>query len=356
MRKNIDPPYNTGNDFIYRDDFKQSREEYDEETGAVDEEGDRLFKNTETNGRFHSDWCSMMYPRLVLARNLLREDGVIFISIDDKEVDNLMKIGQEVFGEANFVGNLIWQSRTSISNDYEISANHNHTLVFAKNRNSLIFGGDAINKDEYTNNDNDPRGPWKLVPIDANHVGGDTYYPIINPKTGVEYYPPNGRIWAYNESGFKALLADGRIKFGMNGDSSPKRKLYYQERMAKGDKKTPSSLLIDAGTTKDGTAEIMQLFDGKKIFDYPKSTKFISRLLDYGTTSDSIILDFFAGSSTTADAIMQLNGKDNGNRKFIMVQLPENLEESLLKADNNAKPALRVAIDFLRNSNKSRGH
>lgn len=194
----IDPPYNTGNDFIYHDDFAIDVEDYKEQLGIIDESLNKMFRNTDTNGRFHSDWCSMIYSRLMLARVLLADDGVIFISIDEKEVANLRKIGNEVFGESNFVSNFIWQSRTSISNDYEVSLNHNHTLIYAKNRDNLIFGGDPIDSKEYINPDNDLRGPWKLVPIDANHAGGDTVYPVTNPKTGVDYYPPNGRIWCYN--------------------------------------------------------------------------------------------------------------------------------------------------------------
>lgn len=172
----IDPPYNTGNDFVYKDDFAESTAEYLANSGQFDEQGNRLVTNTESNGRFHTDWLNMIYPRLKVARDLLTEDGVIFISIDDNEVENLKKVCNEIFGEQNFVGNIIWQSRTSISNDDEISTNHNHTIIFSKNREKLSFGGDDIDESDYSNPDNDPRGPWKLVPIDANHVGGDTNY------------------------------------------------------------------------------------------------------------------------------------------------------------------------------------
>lgn len=252
----IDPPYNTGNDFVYKDDFAESTAEYLANSGQFDEQGNRLVTNTESNGRFHTDWLNMIYPRLKVARDLLTEDGVIFISIDDNEVENLKKVCNEIFGEQNFVGNIIWQSRTSISNDDEISTNHNHTIIFSKNREKLSFGGDDIDESDYSNPDNDPRGPWKLVPIDANHVGGDTNYPIRNPKTGVDYYPPNGRIWCYNKSTLDSLMKDNRIKFGLTDDSSPKRKLFLNERKAKGDFKTPSSILLDAGTTKTGTTPV----------------------------------------------------------------------------------------------------
>ena len=325
----IDPPYNTGNDFVYHDDFAHSAEEEDLAAGNIDEEGNRYRRNLDSNGRFHSDWCSMMYSRLLVAHSLLKEDGVIFISIDDNEVHNLRKICDEVFGERNFVANIIWQSRTSISNDDEISTNHNHTLIYSKVRTSLVFGGDEIDSDEYVNPDNDPRGPWKLVPIDANHIGGNTIYPIRNPKTGVDYYPPNGRIWCYNKDTMDKLMKDGRIKFGLTDESSPKRKLYYHERLEKGDSKTPSSMLLDAGSTKTGTTEIMQIFDGKKFFDYPKPCLLLQRLIRYGLghKSDSLILDFFSGSATTAHAVMQLNAEDGGKRKYICVQLPEETPE-----------------------------
>lgn len=324
----IDPPYNTGNDFVYKDDFKDSVDSYLELTGQKDGEGNKFTTNTESNGRYHTDWLNMMYSRLKLARNLLVEDGVIFVSIDEVESYNLRKVCNEIFGESNFISNIVWQSRTSISNDHAISLNHNNTYIYAKNIQELKFGGEHLEADQYVNPDNDKRGPWKLSPIDANHVGGNTYYPIVNPKTNVSYYPPNGRIWAYNEQGYQALLEDGRIKFGINDDSAPKRKLYLEERLQKGDKKTPSSLLLNAGTTKDGTKEIMSLFDNKKIFDYPKPTLLIKKLILFsGSEKEDIILDFFSGSATTAHSTMQLNAEDGGNRKFIMVQLPEKLDE-----------------------------
>ena len=348
----IDPPYNTGNDFIYRDSFSVDSDTYDAQSGSVDENGNKLFRNTDTNGRFHSDWCSMIYSRLTLARNLLSDDGVIFISIDEKESANLRKICDEVFGESNFVSNIIWQSRTSISNDYEVSLNHNHTLIYSKRRESLVFGGDPIDSEDYEKPDNDPRGPRKLVPIDANHAGGDTVYPVRNPKTGVDYYPPNGRIWCYNREGMQKLLDDGRIKFGLNDDSAPKRKLYLNERIEKGDKKTPSSILLDAGTTKDGTTEIMRLFDGEKVFDYPKPVEFIKRLIRYGAPVGGIVMDFFSGSGTTAQAVMEYARDNNVDLHYILVQLPEDLDESYQMANSSSKKALQNAIDLLDKMNK----
>lgn len=344
----IDPPYNTGKDFVYKDRRYLSQKEMDEKEGKFDEYGNLLFTNSDSNGRFHTDWLNFIYPRLKVARDLLTDDGVIFISIDDKEVDNLIKISNEIFGEYNFVGNIIWQSRTSISNDDEISTNHNHTLVYSKNRELLTFGGDDIDSSEYVNPDNDPRGPWKLVPIDANHVGGDTSYPITNPKTGVDYYPPNGRIWCYNKATLDKLMADGRIKFGLTDESSPKRKLFLMERQENGDSKTPSSILLDAGTTKSGTVEIMSLFDNEKVFDYPKPTTLISRLMKYGyVRNNDIILDFFSGSGTTAHAAMDYACEQDIHVHYIMVQIAENLDRNLELANNDAKKSLRVAIEML---------
>ncbi|SCZ87026.1 site-specific DNA-methyltransferase [Nitrosomonas mobilis] len=325
----IDPPYNTGNDFIYEDDFAENVEEFLKRSNQKDEEGNRLIANTEANGRFHSDWLSMIYPRLKLARNLLQDDGVIFISIDDSELANLRRMCDEIFGESNFVSNIVWQSRTSISDDHEVSMNHNHTVIYSKDRVHLKFYGEKLNESEYQNRDNDPRGPWKLVPLDANKPGGNTHYPILNPNTGEEYWPPEGRSWAINPEQYKKLCDDNRIAFGLGGDSAPKRKLFLMERHEKGDTRTPSSIQIFCGTTKDGSAEVVELFGKKKIFSYPKPTTFISKLIQFGIYNEKnqILLDFFAGSATTAHAVMQLNAQDGGNRKFIMVQLPEPCDE-----------------------------
>lgn len=321
----IDPPYNTGKEFVYPDDYSDGLVNYLNWTSQVDSEGRKISSNSELQGRFHSNWLNMMYPRLKLARNLLRDDGSIFVSIDDNEVAHLRKLLDEIFGESNFVANAIWQSRTSISDDHEISRNHNHILVYAKNKSLLKFGGIPLDEADYKNPDNDPRGPWKLVPLDANKPGGDTMYEVFNPETGEGYFPPSGRSWAINSSEMKKLLDDGRILFGLGGNSAPKKKLYLQERLAKGDRKTPSSILADCGTTKDGTAEVESIFDAKGIFDYPKPTKLLRRLLSFGLAEDkdALVLDFFAGSATTAHAVMLENSLDGGSRKFICVQLPE---------------------------------
>lgn len=337
----IDPPYNTGKDFVYKDNFGDSIENYHLQTSSTGQ------SNAESSGRFHSEWCSMIYPRLRLARELLCDEGSIFISIGEEEVSTLKAICLEIFGGSNFVGNIIWQSRTSISNDDEISSNHNHTLVFSKKRSALEFGGDEIDDSDYSNPDNDPRGPWKCVPIDANHAGGDTQFPIRNPNTGVDYYPPNGRSWAYNRDTVAELMSDNRIAFGTTGTSAPKRKLFLNERKAKGDTKTPNSVLLDAGTTKNGTEEIMSLL-GDKVFDFPKPSSLIERLLDYGMHSgDGVFLDFFSGSASSSHAVISKNAKDGGTRTFIAVQLDENLDKAKEKASIDARKTIERACKML---------
>lgn len=323
----IDPPYNTGKDFVYPDNFQDNIKNYLELTGQV-EGGQKISSNTESSGRFHTDWLNMMYPRLKLARDLLKDEGVIFLSIDEKEVARLRVMLDEIFGEENFVSNLVWRSRTSISDDQEVSLNHNHTLIYSKRREALEYHGEPLDESEYDNPDADPRGAWKLVPLDANKPGGNTMYQIRNPKTGVDYWPPTGRSWAINPEEYQRLFDDGRIKFGKSDDAAPKKKLYLQERLTAGETRTPSSVLIDAGTTKDGTGECSTIMGSKGIFDYPKPTSLISRLIQYGSSvnAESIVLDFFAGSGTTGHATWLRSAIDGRSRRFILVQLPELLE------------------------------
>lgn len=321
----IDPPYNTGADFIYEDDYADTAAEYLSKSGQTDSIGNRLVANPESNGRFHSDWLSMIYPRIKLARNLLSADGVLFVTIGDREAANLRRVLDEVFGEANFVANIVWQSRTSISDDLEISPSHNHVLVFSRDRAALTFWGEPLRAEEYSNPDSDQRGPWKLVPLDANKPGGDTLYEVINPETGQGFWPPEGRSWAINSKSMAALIADGRVLFGLGGNSAPKRKLFLNERIERGDSRTPSSLLLDAGTTKTGTEEIVSIFGKKGFFDYPKPTALVQRLIQYGSSGakEALVVDFFGGSGTTAHAVLKQNALDGGKRRFIVVQLDE---------------------------------
>lgn len=331
----IDPPYNTGNDFIYRDDFKQTAEEYAEESGQLDEEGNRLFKNTDSNGRFHSDWCSMIYSRLMLARNLLSDDGVVFISIDDGEVENLRSIGNEVFGEGNFVADLIWQKKFSRSNDATyFSTMHDHILCFCKR--NILYGqggwkigllprGEEI-PSGYSNPDNDPRGVWTSVILSAKSGSDSLLYEITTPS-GRKVVPPSGRYWSCSKETFEKWKAENRIWFGKDGDGSPRKKTFLSEVQ---EGLRPNTILFheDAGHNQEAKQETKVLFNGVGVFDGPKPVKLLKLLLTIANAKEnSIILDFFSGSATTAHAVMQLNAEDGGHRKFIMVQLPEETDE-----------------------------
>lgn len=326
----IDPPYNTGHDFVYPDSFIMDNEDYNEGTGYFDEDGNVNYQreNSASAGRYHSDWCSMIYSRLTLARNLLSDDGVIFISIDMNEVHNLRKICDEVFGAAGFVTDIIWNSRKSVSNDAVVSLNHNYTLVYAKNM-TVFYANKAQFKlpntgEGFDNPDNDPRGPWKADPFDSPGIRPNLTYAIKNPNTGEEYWPPRGRCWRTGEKEYLEFLSDNRIVFGKTGNSKPQFKRFLSEAKDKG--VTPKSIWDDCGTATDATKEIMDLL-GSKIFDTPKPVAFIRKILQLATSGEGIILDFFSGSATTAHAVMQLNAEDDGNRKFIMVQIPEETDE-----------------------------
>lgn len=320
----IDPPYNTGNgDFVYPDNFEYSDEQLSTMLGLDDAQIERL-KSIQGNSS-HSSWLTFMYPRLILAKKILVETGVIFISIDDNEESNLKEICDEVFGEANFVSNIIWNSRKSVSNDALISLNHNATLIYCRNLQAFSNKKSRfklpLSKKGFDNPDNDPRGIWKADPFDSPGIRPNLTYKIKNPNTGEEYLPPEGRCWRTGPNEYKQLFTDNRIVFGKNGTSKPQLKRFYFEVKDKG--QTTKSIWDDVGTSTEGTKEIQSLF-GIKLFSTPKPTSFIKRIIELSTNRNSeTILDFFAGSSTTADAVMQLNAEDGGHRKFIMVQLPE---------------------------------
>ncbi|MCD4806814.1 MAG: site-specific DNA-methyltransferase [Methanococcoides sp.] len=331
----IDPPYNTGNDFIYDDDFAEDTEDYLKNSGQKDSIGNRLVANSSSNGRFHSDWLSMMYSRLKLARNLLKDDGLIFISIDDSEQSNLKKICDEVFGESNFFCHFIWQKRSGSMDSVDgVSADHEYILVYGKIKKRLI--GVERTYDKYTNPDNDPRGPWISDNLSAGKAGGDVYYPITDPETGNEFYPPKNRYWPYNPATMQKKINEGRVLFPKGKDGRPMLKRFQNEAKSQflpvstimrnhTEKKLPNNAITSAMNTK-GSSEVQSLFDSK-VFSFPKSTVLISSLLNQVVDDNDIILDFFAGSATTAHAVMQLNAEDNGKRKFIMVQLPEECDE-----------------------------
>lgn len=335
----IDPPYNTGNDsFVYNDNFAKTSEEFSEVSGQYDEDGNINYdirKNNESNGKFHTDWLNMMYPRLKLAKDLLKDDGYIFISIDSNENDNLKKICNEIFGESNYYGEFIWQRRSgSMDSVDNISIDHEYVMCYGKLKHRLRGIKRTFNK--YTNPDNDPRGPWIADNLTAGKPGGDVYYPIINPENGDIFYPPKGRYWPYNRKTMECKIKEGRILFPEKSTGRPMLKRFMNE--AKNlyvpvstimrnytDKDLPNNSMVYALNTK-GTSEIQDLFT-EKLFQYPKSTILVKSFLEQGSERDSIIIDFFSGSATTAHAVMKLNAEDGGNRKFIMVQLPEVTDE-----------------------------
>ncbi len=330
----IDPPYNTGNDFVYNDDFAQSRGEFEETSGLFDEEGnqtiDPMQRNTESNGRFHTDWLNMIYPRLKVARDLLSDDGVIFISIDDNEQKNLKNICDEVLGEKNFLTQVIWERAFSPVNLMKhFSPSHDYILCYAKNIDIAICNGiprTAEADSRYINPDNDPRGVWSSSDISVGPAVPENIYPITTPS-GRIVEPPAGRSWRLSKKAFLERLNDNRIWFGPDGNGVPRIKRFLSELRKQG--MTPMTLWKkeDVGHSQDATQKLQKLFDGHKFFDYPKPVELITRSLSLYTNKDSIVLDFFSGSATTAHAVMQLNAEDGGNRKFIMVQLPEKTDE-----------------------------
>ncbi|ELA09390.1 type III restriction-modification system methyltransferase [Moraxella macacae 0408225] len=326
----IDPPYNTGNDFIYNDDFAEDTQEFFERSGQVDEEGNRLIANTESNGRFHSDWLSMMYSRLKLARNLLADDGVIFISIDDNEQANLKKICDEVFGMGNFISSFIWEKRTNRENRKQVSYRHDNILCFCKDSN--IFSLFQLPMTEkalanYKNPDDDIRGLWKSDPAtaQAGHATQSQFYDLIAPN-GKVHKLESGRCWLYTKEVMDKHIQDNKIWFGKDGNGVPRVKTYLNSK-ERG--LTPETIMFsDVNKTNEiAKNELKNLFKGLSLFDTPKPYQLIKNLLLMSSQENDIILDFFAGSSTTAHAVMQLNAEDGGKRKFIMVQIPEATDE-----------------------------
>ena len=333
----IDPPYNTGHDFVYDDDFSQTQDEFSSESGEYNEDGGRLGANTESNGRFHSDWCSMIYPRLLLARDLLTSDGAIFISIDDNEYLNMRALCNEIFGAANFVASIVWQKTLTRRNDaQQISTAHDYVLVFAKQLSSLKIQHEPVGEKQratYTNRDNDPRGDWLAVPFHAPNIRPNLTYPIVLPS-GREVIPPKGRCWSTSKDNFDALVADGRIWFGKDGDGMPQRKKYWGEReQDEGVVPWTWWSYEFAGENREATKELKALFEGATIFSAPKPVKLISRILNLIDTKESTIVDFFSGSATSAEAVMRTNLVDEGSRRFILVQLPEKCDNGSVGAE-----------------------
>lgn len=324
----IDPPYNTGRDFVYKDNYADNLENYLEITGQTDDEGKRFGTNSESDGRYHSNWLNMLYPRLKLARNLLADEGVIFISIGDQEVQNLRKVCDEIFGEENFEGHIHWRRRHNQPNDKTkmIGLVAEHITAYSKNKEAFKKSG--VGKvdltGDFSNPDNDPRGDWASKPWKVGSDQSGSRYVITNLTNGKQY----DEEWMGEEKTYKALLEDKRIVFPRSGDGFPRKKYFRFEREEEGQCATNWWSHQEFGHNQGANDEMTSLFGGKNIFSNPKPKELIRGLLQISNAkNDSIILDFFAGSGTTAHAVMELNLEDNGNRKYICVQLPEIIDE-----------------------------
>ena len=327
----IDPPYNTGEDFVYNDDFSEGRQAYWERT-EQSEDGISLDTNSDANGRFHSNWLDMMYSRLLVARNLLRPDGVIFMSIDDHEIQHLRKISDEVFGEGNFVANIVWQKRTSPDARCNLGAAHDYIVVYAKDKDLLKPTLNLIELTEeraaeYKNPDNDPRGRWASVDItgQTGHATASQFYTITTPS-GKEYKPTAGRCWALAKDTFDSLVKDNRIWFGSNGSSIPRKKVFLSE--VNGSNAWTWWTNKEVGHNQAGAKELKDILGATDIFENPKPSRLIKQILKIASKPGDLILDFFAGSGTTGHAVVNQNLKDAGNRQYILVQVPQATDEN----------------------------
>ena len=327
----IDPPYNTGNDFVYEDDFAESSSEYLDKSGQYDGQGNRLVTNSETNGRFHTDWLNMIYPRLKVAMDLMTQDGVIFISIDDNEIENLRKICDEIFGEDNFIATLVWERAFAPKNDAKfISNSHDYIIMYAKSIDDFKIGRlprTAEADARYSNPDNDPRGVWQSDNLTVKSYSASCDYPITTPS-GRVVEPPAGRCWRLSPKAFGERLQDNRIWFGSDGNGVPRIKRFLNELKFEG--MAPTSILFykEVGHSQEGAQEVIKLFGDKGVFDGPKPIRLLQRLITLANlNNDSIVLDFFSGSASTAHALMQMNAERKKSCKFIMVQIPEEVSD-----------------------------
>lgn len=357
----IDPPYNTGNDFIYEDDFSQSADEYLGNSGQFDEEGNRLVQNTESNGRFHTDWLNMLYPRLRLAKDLLSDDGVVFISIDDNEQENLKKICDEIFGESNFIAQIVWERAFSPVNlKKHFSESHDYIICYAKNKEKCLCNGlprKLEANDRYSNPDNDARGLWTSGDLSVGPRIEKKVYEIVTPS-GRKVLPPSGYCWRLDKETFEKYKTDNRIWFGENGDNVPRIKRFLSE-VKQGI--TPMTIwkYSEVGHSQGASQYLKKLFDNRSFFTYPKPVDLVKRCIQLYSDKDSIILDFFSGSATTAHAVMQLNMEEIGNggggyanRKFIMVQLPEQTDAKSEAYKAGYKTICDIGEERIRRSGK----
>jgi len=326
----IDPPYNTGNDFVYEDDFSQSAEEYSANSGQQDEEGNRLVQNTESNGRFHTDWLNMMYPRLKLAKDLLSDDGVICISMDDNEYANLKKLCDNIFGENNFIGEIIRKTKSmTADNKNGFNLQHESLSMYCKNISEVKLSGEEKSFEGYSNPDNDNNGDWCSGDPSAKSGGETTYFGIENPFTHKIDYPPTGRYWAFSKSTLETYIRKGKIKFKTQHSPAERGFIFKRYKKDAINLYDPVHSLFASENSfmnQSATIELKWLME-ENVFSYPKPIAFLNKIIRYCGTTDSIIIDFFSGSATTAHAVMQLNAEDGGKRKFIMVQLPEECDE-----------------------------
>jgi len=348
----IDPPYNTGNDFIYEDDFSENTEEYLRKSNQKDEKGNRLTLNSEANGRFHSDWLTMMYSRLKVARNLLCDDGVIFISIDDNEIENIKTVCNEIFGDNNFLTTFIWKRRQNVDSRSKngASVDHEYGIVYSKMPFGRIRGGDK-DMNKYSNPDNDPRGDWMsadMTGLATRDQRPNLHYDLIDPRTGINYgCPVTG--WRYESKRMAALIASNEVLFPAKKDGRPRRKKFQSDLESEF---TGKSSILDTVFNTQATRELRDTFDGKDYFDFPKPVALIKEFVLQGSKNDSIILDFFSGSATTAHAVMQLNAEDGGNRQFIMVQLPESCDEKSEAFKAGYKTIAEIGKERIRRAGK----
>ena len=336
----IDPPYNTGGDFIYADDFRMDSDDYDELIGLQDEAKNRLFKNTDSNGRYHSDWCSMIYSRLILARNLLSDDGVIFISLDDNEQANLRKICDEVFGESNFIAQCVRKRRDSQANlSKNISPIHEYVFIYSKRNGDLLNKVKAnIDESDYKNPDNDPRGPYKTMP--CTNKGGAVY--TVKTPTGKEITEE----WRFKQETYYSLLNDNRLVFPKGGEGKPRYKLFLSEKLEEG--QLANTWLDNLASNQEATRELKAIFGDRVIFETPKPLGLLKFCLELATDKDSTVLDFFAGSCSTAHAVMQLNAEDGGKRKYIMVQIDEECGEKSDAYKKGFKTISQIGIERIK--------